>query len=445
MLQLIIGHVTTSTAKIWVKANGVAKTATVTLTPAHDDKQVNNHRIAELNLLADRYYTGVTEFSDLDPDRLYTCSVIFDKQVALPVEGSLRTMPKVADEINFLLGSCHLSLFTDHASPEFTRIAEIAKLENSRFLLNCGDQMYIDTVIHPFWITSRDGYAERYEETWHSLELKQVFGNLPQYMIIDDHEIYNNFSNENLSRKQQQLFSWACDAYKIFQHAHNPGDPDKFYYSFDCAHAVFFVMDARTERTGNYLISDDQFDILTSWINDTATNNKIKFIVSPVPLITQLDEGQQNDKWSGAKYIRQRDKILKVLMEASNKKIVILSGDIHLSSHAYITYEANGKSYRINELISSPIKQAQFNILNNDPNGVLVVNNNPHDYFLCKHMGYPVKKGEKRHPLRNNIMSISVKIDRLFYKVYALIGDEMLFEDEVLFEDTPQPDRHLKY
>ncbi|MFL5744214.1 MAG: alkaline phosphatase D family protein [Niastella sp.] len=435
MVQLIIGHVTTSTAKIWVKANGVAIKATVTLTPAQNNKQGNKQKINDLHLLADRYYTGVTEFTNLDPDTLYTCKIIFDQKVETLVEGTLRTMPIEVDEINFLLGSCHLSLFTDHVSPEFKRIDEIAKDEKSRFILTCGDQMYIDTAVHPFWITSRDGYAERYEETWHSLELKQVFGNLPQYMLIDDHEIYNDFINENLSRKQQQLFSWASDAYKIFQHAHNPGDPDRFYYSFDCAHAVFFVMDARTERTGNYLISNDQFDTLTSWINDTVTKDKIKIIVSSVPLITQLDQAQQNDKWSGTKYYEQRDKILKVLMGASNKKIVFLSGDIHLSSHAYITYEANGKTYRINELISSPIKQAQFNILHDEPNGVLIVNKNPYDYFLCKHMGYPVKKGEMRLPLRNNIMSISVKTDRLSYKVYALIGNEMLFENEVLFEE----------
>ena len=438
MVQLIIGHVTTSTAKVWIKANGVATTATVTLTPALDDKKGNKPKIANILFGADSYYTGVTEFSNLDPDSHYTCKVIFDQKTAQPVEGTLRTMPEAADEINFLLGSCHLSLFTDHVSPEFRRIAEIAKLENSRFLLTCGDQMYIDTAVHPFWITSRDDYAERYEETWHSPELKQVFGNLSQYMIIDDHEIYNDFSNENLSRKQQQLFTWASDAYKIFQHAHNPGVPDKFYYSFECAHADFFVMDARTERTGNYMISNEQFDTLKSWINDTATKDKIKIIVSSVPLITQLDQEQQNDKWSGAKYIAQRDKILKVLMEASNKKIVILSGDIHLSSHAYITYEVNGKTYRINELISSPIKQAQFNILNDDPGGVIIANNNTYDYFLCKHMGYPVKTGETRYPLRNNIMSIFVKPDRLSYKVFALIGNEMLFEDEILFEETSQ-------
>ena len=117
---------------------------------------------------------------------------------------------------------------------------------------------------------------------------------------------------------------------------------------------------------------------------------------------------------------------------------MILSGDIHLSSHAYITYEVNGKTYRINELISSPIKQAQFNILNDDPGGVIIANNNTYDYFLCKHMGYPVKTGETRYPLRNNIMSIFVKPDRLSYKVFAHIGNEMLFEDEILFEETSQ-------
>lgn len=426
MVQLIIGHVTNDKARIWVKGEDDSISANISLS----QKDGSSHKI-QTPLNSNEYNTAVVDFTGLRPATFYDCKVSFER--GTEVVGSFTTMPETTNSFNFLLGSCHFSQGTDHFSPEYKRIAELARQEMSLFQINCGDQIYIDTAIRPFWVTSEQGYKERYEETWHSEPLKNLFGKLSQYMAIDDHEIFNDFSNDNLSPQELQWFEWAQNTYRIFQHSHNPGNyQGQLYYSFECAHASFFVMDLRTGRKGNNMISDQQFSDLLSWINDENTTDKIKMLVSSVPFITQLMPGPQKEKWSGVKYVEQRDRVLQTMMAASNKKIVVLSGDIHLSSHAWIEYESQGTIYQINELISSPIKQLQANLLDHNCPTTISVNGRQVRYFLGNHMGYPVTAGE-RYSLRNNIMSIDVKPASLSYRVYALNSDDMVFEAEIIF------------
>lgn len=428
MTQLIIGHVTTTTVKIWIRGVGAQRSVTVRL--IRSDQIVHGEIILELNSAA--YSTGIAEFKELLPNTNYFCSVIFNE--GYEVKGSFVCMPEQADEFSFLLSSCHFSGGVDYRSPEFKHIHEISKMHNSRFMMSCGDQMYIDTIIKPFWVSGPDDYAKRYTETWGSDELSEFFANLPQYMIWDDHEIYNDFINVNLRPRQQQLFSWADRTYRIFQHSHNPDNGNHLYYSFDCAHASFFVLDVRSERTGKQMISEEQKQNLFNWFNNQKNTDKIKFIVSPVPFITQLKEKQQKDKWSGEHYAWQRDEILNMLMQSKDKKVVFLSGDIHFACHSSVSYERVGKTYQIHELISSPIKQLGYNLLQNETPETIAVDQMQLGYTLGNHMGKPVKPGEKKHKKCDNVMHLSVKRNSVFYKVYSVDEEEVVFEGEVLFE-----------
>jgi phosphodiesterase/alkaline phosphatase D-like protein len=429
MAQLIIGHVTTKAAKIWIRGIGAQTSATAILADSEGHTLTN----ANIELSPDNYRTAVTVFDELQADKTYTISVVFNH--GTEVKGSFVTMPSQTDEFSFLLGSCHFSLAADHKSPEFKRIHEIANLNNSRFMINCGDQMYIDAVFLPFWVNGENDYAERYSETWHAKELRDFFANMPQYMILDDHEVYNNFVNENLSIQKQQWFAWAERTYRLFQHSHNPDSGSNLYYQFECAHGAFFVMDIRTERTSSRMVSEEQMTALLNWIANLEASNKVLFIVSPVPVFTQLIAKLQTEKWSGSGYAWQRNRILKMLMLSENKKVVFLSGDIHLASHATISYEANGKTQQLHELISSPIKQISANVLSHNTTQTVMIDGVSLKYKLEKHMGLPFENIHTKHHLRNNVMSISVKRNSLVYKVYALNNSKPpLFEEEIFFD-----------
>ncbi len=429
MAQLIIGHVTTTSAKIWVRGLDGQTSATMTLTDK--DGRISLDGPIQLQLPSATYNTAVQTFHSLQADTKYFCSALFNDDEA--INGSFSTMPAQADEFCFLLGSCHFSLGPDHTSPEFKRIQEIATINQNKFMISCGDQMYID-IVRPISVNSEGDYAKRYAQTWHSEELSNFFANLPQYMIIDDHEIFNDFVNENLTVQEQNWFAWALKTYGIFQHSHNPGNGTKLYYEFECAHAAFFVMDLRTERTSKQMISEEQLQRLISWYDAENTKDKIKFIVSSVPFITQLTKHEQNDKWSGNNYLSQRDKIIEFLMASKDKKVIFLSGDIHLASHAFISYTSGERTYQIHELISSPIKQVGFSILSHKASKTLMVNDKALQYNLGNHMGGPYENAQSLHLLRNNVMSISVRNNSLFYKVYALNKDKVVFEDEISFD-----------
>ena len=92
--------------------------------------------------------------------------------------------------------------------------------------------------------------------------------------------------------------------------------------------------------------------------------------------------------------------------------------------HAWIEYEGGGKTHRINELISSPIKQIQANLLLHATPDHILVNGQPMAYFAGKHMGYPVTAGEQRHVLQHNIMGITLGHASPGYKVFAVNGDD---------------------
>jgi len=425
MLQLIIGHVTTNSVKIWVRGKPVATAAVVEL---QDNDTPVFHQQAQL--VADDYNTATVVAEGLRDNLRYDCIVHFDDGTV--VRGLCKTLPVQADSFNFLLASCHLCFGTERSSPEFGRINWVAGQEQSRFMIGCGDQIYIDTIFPGLGVKSRDDYRQRYEQTWASPEVAQVFGTLPQYMIVDDHEIYNNFVNANLNSRQQELLDWAVSSYRIFQHAHNPDTESVFYYNFSCCHADFFVMDLRTERTATQMISDTQFGKLLDWLNTRAVG-RIKFIISSVPLFTQVGKVWEKDKWSEERYISQRNQLIELLMQSDHKRVIILSGDIHLASHAEISYEQAGQSFSIHELISSPIKQTQLPLLSSHPSPVIDINGTSVAYALSRHMGGPVVEGESHVPLVNNFMSISVSENAVHYKVYAANSEELLFEDDIFF------------
>lgn len=429
MAQLIIGHTTPTTTKIWIRGNRNQLQATLSLhtegLPALVKESIPLNPI--------QFNTAVVEFQGLRPRTTYQINLQFNE--GDPVRGELKTYADDDREFTFLLASCHFSGGADHNSPEYGHIDAIARETNSRFIMNCGDQMYIDTAVFPFWVVSDQQYADRYIETWHSPQIRKVFGRLPQYMILDDHEIYNDFSNHGLSQKKRKMFRWAMNAYHAFQHSHNPNNFDKIYYSFDHALASFFVVDVRTERTESQMISPEQLQRLLTWIRDEHTAHQVKVIVSPVPFITQLDKHTQKDKWSGPKFKNQRDQILNALFDSPCQRFLLLSGDIHLAVHTAINEVQGASGKKIHELISSPVKQVQASLLSGRKINFLQAGDRSYAYQVGNRMGSPARPGKDRIALQNNVMTITLNDEGATYRVFSLATGRPIegFEDNCPF------------
>ena len=147
------------------------------------------------------------------------------------------------------------------------RVSKIAKETQARFMMHCGDQIYAD--IPPPLIVSVDHYRRKYLDAWKDCApARAVLTELPHYMILDDHEIDNDF-DRSASATNSILLNAAMKAYWEFQHQHNPdtpGSPRRYYYTFRCGCARFFVMDTRFERENKKMIGLKQMSDLKQWL-----------------------------------------------------------------------------------------------------------------------------------------------------------------------------------
>ena len=197
-----------------------------------------------------------------------------------------------------------------------------------RFIMMTGDQVYADKIgagMIPRLPKSFEGYAARYRKAYGTPIYRQALARLPVYMMMDDHEIENNWAWSNyLENKDIQdvkkfkfrTFKDGIRAYEVYQASHSPlrqKKPDEFgrryahyWYTFDHGCAAFFVMDVRGEQSkvGGTTVVEDPHRYEASWeyrdaeprmISEKQKNalfdwlkkqpqDQVKFIVSPVPL-----------------------------------------------------------------------------------------------------------------------------------------------------------------
>ena len=147
----------------------------------------------------------------------------------------------------FLLGSCHYpGLFwkKKHSDRIFLpMIKEIEKkrsVGNPRFVLMVGDQIYADMFNRMIPIGLADTfeeYQERYHDAFGSPNIGRLLRSVPHYMILDDHEIEDNWAQDKIAedRNKRVLFNLAIGAYMSYQWSHGPREFDgRLYYKFEC-------------------------------------------------------------------------------------------------------------------------------------------------------------------------------------------------------------------
>ncbi len=306
----------------------------------------------------------------LAANRKYICSVSFGRTANTPEDdrvsfskntGIFTTAPAnghINTSLSFLLGSCNLHSLGFISSPDkkYKTISGLIDSKSPSFMLHCGDQIYSDI---PFKSDSIKDYRDKYLDAWEDSDpTREVLTKLPHYMILDDHEIVNNFSNDPDENKYRK--SVALKAYREFVHIRNPQSygTAPLYYTFNWGNVHFFVLDVRTERymdePDNQIIGDEQMEVLKEWLIKYSTDQK--FIVSSVPFVGQVRGSK--DKWCSNPYKHQREEIIDFIAKENIDRIVFLTGDMHNSYHPEMEIKkSNGKKIVIHELMSSPINQ----------------------------------------------------------------------------------------
>ena len=293
--------------------------------------------------------------------------------------------------LSFLLGSCRYPGLLWKIK-EADRIFEPMKKQladkdgkpDARFTLMVGDQMYADTLNRFIPIGLADTYEEfqeRYQTAFGSRNMSALLKTAPTYMILDDHEIEDNWSQDRLSdNAKHRLFNLAVGAYMSYQWSHGPRTWGRLlYYKFECAGYPFFVLDTRTQRfkddkaglDDNHLLGrppidkacPGQLELLRTWLSDQQKTRKNvpKFIgTSSVFAPNDMGERTCDDKdrntdimtanrerrdksnsWPA--YPNTRKAILEHIVKEGIQNVVFLSGDIHCGNIAKLDLTVGGK------------------------------------------------------------------------------------------------------
>lgn len=405
----IVGHTTDTTVRLW--GRGDAQRTVGQPRRCHGIAQIlaaGSKTILQaryFKLLLEDDFTGSVDFSGLQPDTAYEYRMGFFHSDAepfqlLPAQGvdlshasvsTFRTAPRPGrGPLSFVFGSCRhpgtLSEWTGEASDRGDRIfhtllAQVDKGLRTDALLMVGDQIYAD--VGRMDRTWRD-YCDNYRTSFRQPGVRAVMSRVPTYMLLDDHEIADNWCADRmydpkLSQEERVLnktrYFGAMMAYRSYQVVHGPalvreGQPDRtnalhgYWYTFQLGPARFFMMDTRSERT--YLsappeiIGSAQMEAFKQWLLEDREG--LKFVGSSVPFFPDVKlsgamEWERKDKWAG--FLLQRQKLLEFMRDERIKRLVFLSGDVHVSFWSELR-STSRPDFQVLSLVSSAFNAPMF-------------------------------------------------------------------------------------
>ncbi|WP_051937995.1 alkaline phosphatase D family protein [Ferriphaselus sp. R-1] len=409
----IVGHTTDTSARVWMRGNESDDSRTVGIAALYLNGKYVKQSARYFRLKREYDRTGLADFIDIKADTPYLVrmgSLSLDtadphdatpdeevfgllppaeswlKQLeSLPLDtaaANFRTFPGgEVDKLSFIFGSCRYPglLWTKKRADAI--FGSILKRFNApgdgtqpRFFMMVGDQIYADTLPKDLGIGVADTEAEfreRYMSAFGAANTRKLLQSVPTYMILDDHEIEDNWVQGRIRRSEKrQLFQMAIQAYTSYQWFHGPRNFGKYlYYSFQVGGFPFFVVDGRTQRlrddedydlTDNYLLGrpgkgtgyQGQIDNLVDWLieQQKTRGDRPKFIVTasvfaPNEVRTTRNDREkaQDDAW--AAFPNTRRHLLQAITDNHIQNVVFLSGDIHCSNVAAINFydKQNGK------------------------------------------------------------------------------------------------------
>lgn len=369
---LHLGAVTSHSAIIWLRIqNG---NNTVLLRIYQTAPYVAELSSATLQLNAGTDFTGAHTFTGLTAQQTYFCTAEINGVVIQ--SGHFHTFPEgETDTLTFFLSSCNLAITKSQRADSrraFDGLNRLRQKYSPAFMINAGDQIYIDTVHAPASASIAD-YRSRYLDAWSNDNAATFFKSLPNYMILDDHELRNDY-DRSLDAAHPEYRANGLKAYAEYQHSHNPPTPQgQYWFTFSYGDIEFFVLDVRTERyteTG-LMCSEHQLENLLSWIDEHIS--KRRFVISAVPFLAHVFTGR-DDKWGNPVFANQRNRVLRKLYSQRARNLVFLSGDMHSATHTRAAIGENAETV-LHEFLAGPLNQLLTN-------GDLFYDNNNSDIHL---------------------------------------------------------------
>jgi phosphodiesterase/alkaline phosphatase D-like protein len=382
ILGPIIGGLTSTSANLWGRCDGEGVLhAWIGNQPDLTDAVLVSH---SLPLNPNDGFCGVAPLRNLSPNTHYHYTLSLDESPPSPSQGpypEFTTFPAEGQPVsfNFAFGSCFLPKDA-HSGEIFKRIEEYRQQEHLRFWLLIGDQIYADDAEHngigKISVTM-DDYRWVYHYAWSRPIMQKLLANFPAFMIMDDHDVEDDWCWIDLARLTATIPWWnrikrrlnkipleerqfprqrvlnALQTYWEHQAMHAPplinspplelsgrydltsAQTGGLDYSFAYGAAAFYVLDTRTQRIKHrrqrIMLSEAQWRSFEQWLIKVKNSYPVKFIVSSGAVLYRFFFDIPADRWSG--FPKERDRLLELLARHGVEGVYILTGDLH-AAHA---------------------------------------------------------------------------------------------------------------
>jgi cholesterol oxidase len=233
-------------------------------------------------------------------------------------------------------------------------LAERQRSHPASLMWMLGDQIYSD---------ARAGFLDsassielllpRYRDAFGSRGFREVARSLPLHMVMDDHEIRDNWSRDELALGDAQnvLYRNALSAFNAFQRAHGPAGMGSAHENstFSMGGAAFLSLNTRLHRhralgqSGRCMLDGTQWTLLQDWLlAEQAKGPHPKFLMTGSVFAPGIVQGagkpspRDTDSWQLVAAERQR--LLSFIASQGISNVVFLSGDYHCSASATVSF-----------------------------------------------------------------------------------------------------------
>jgi alkaline phosphatase D len=327
----LLGAVTESRARFWVRTAGPAEVTVRASTTGHF---TTADVTGSTRTLAAADNTGVIELTGLTPGTRYRYQVLVNgREVPRSQEWQFRTFPgaETDSEVRIAFGGCAKYF------PDNERMWDTIRLRRPDALLLLGDNVYLT-------LPERTGPLHDY--TYHQRqsrpEFRRLTATVPTYAIWDDHDagIDDVFLGPYPDRPR-----WKVDYLELFRRNwNNPsyGAPDwpAVWHSVRVGPVECFMLDGRFYRE-NFLKPQPSMlgPVQKAWLLRALRDSTapFKLLVSPVAWaddakIERTPAGEivhAKDLWSG--YAEEREEIFRFIETNRIGGVILLSSDRHRS------------------------------------------------------------------------------------------------------------------
>ncbi|GGE00631.1 hypothetical protein GCM10011529_03610 [Polymorphobacter glacialis] len=197
VLGPVVGHTDFRSSRVWIEVAGDPADYTLRVQGAGQFAFVSTEAPGPLE-----FRTAIAIADGLRADWQYRYTVLRRGKAVADGRGTFRTMPDPGSQgaFNFVAISCNVK----SVKGAWPALAKYIADTKPRFLLMCGDQLYLDEGgIDLFSAEKRKlsrekrraAIAEKYRLHWSLPETRDVLANIPVYMVNDDHDIRDGWGS----------------------------------------------------------------------------------------------------------------------------------------------------------------------------------------------------------------------------------------------------------